>query len=136
MTCAAVTEGTGLQPGIWAWRYCNILKDKGQQGGFLFPGPLSKYDEMFYGMLEDVQSERPDLIKPTVDVHEVYGLLRSGRRGVTVHAINMKVDRDLIDAVNRWRSERSSLVPALDMSGMYARLDFLKPTVLCFSLAL
>ncbi len=41
VTCAAVTEGTGLQPGLWAWRYCTILKDRGQRGGFLFPGPLS-----------------------------------------------------------------------------------------------
>jgi hypothetical protein len=134
--CAAVTEGTGLQPGVWAFRYCTILKNKGQQGGFLFPGPLSNYEEMFYGMLEEVQSECPTLIKPTVDVREDFGLARSERRGVTAHAINMKVDRDLIDAVNRWRSERSSLVPALDMSGMYARLDLLKPTVLLFSLAL
>ena len=71
-----------------------------------------------------------------MDVREDFGLAQSERRGVTAHAINMKVDRDLIDAVNRWRSERSSLVPALDMSGMYARLDLLKPTVLLFSLAL
>jgi hypothetical protein len=136
VSCAAVTEGSGLQPGLWAWRYCTLLKDSGKRGGFLFPGPLSKYDDMFYGMLEDVQSECPDLIKPSVDVREDYGILRSERRGVTAHAINMRVDRDLIDAVNRWRSERNSLVPALDMAGMYARIDFLKPTVLRFSLAL
>ena len=128
VTCAAVTEGSGLQPGVWAWRHCTLLKDKGQQGGFLFP--------VFYGILEDVQAESPNLIKASVNVREDYGLPRSERRGVAAHAINMKVDRDLIDAVNRWRSERSSLVPALDMSGVYARLDLLKPTVLHFSLAL
>jgi hypothetical protein len=136
VTCAAVTDGTGLQPGLWAWRHCKMLKDKGKQGGRLFPGPLSKYEDMFYGMLEDVQVDSSQLIKASVDVREDYGILRSIRRGVTAHAINMKVDRDLIDAVNRWRSERTSLVPALNMSGMYARLDFIKPTVLRFSLSL
>jgi hypothetical protein len=91
---------------------------------------------MVYGLLDDVQADSPDLIKPSSDVREDYGILRSERQDVTAHAINMGVGRDLIDAVNRWRSERNSLAPALDMPGMYARLDFLKPTVLRYSLAL
>jgi hypothetical protein len=78
---------------------------------------------VFYGRLEKVQSESPDLIKTSLDVCEDFGLPRSECQGVTAHAINMKVDRDLIDAVKHWTSERSSLVPALDMFGMYARLD-------------
>ena len=53
--CAAVTGKTKLQPGIWAMRYCRLLKLGGQKGGYLFPGALSDYEDMFYSMLESIQ---------------------------------------------------------------------------------
>ena len=113
--------------------YCRMLKASGQKGGYLFPDPLSHYEDMFYSMLEDVQAKRKDLIKPAVDVREDFGIHRSLRRGVTSHALNMDIARALVDAINRWRSERNSEVARLDMAGTYSRLDSIKPTVLRYS---
>ncbi len=131
--CVSETKGNGLRPGIWAMRYCRMLKTSGQVGGYLFPDPLSHYEDMFYSMLEDVQARRKDLIKPTVDVREEFGIHRSLRRGVTSHALNMGIDKGLVDAVNRWRSELNSEVARLDMAGSYARLDSIKPAILRYS---
>ena len=114
-------------------RYCRMLKSSGQKGGYLFPDPLSHYEDMFYSMLEDVQAKRKDLIKPTVDVREDFGIHRSLRRGVTSHALNMDIDRALVDAINRWRSERNSEVARLDMAGTYSRLDSIMQTLLRYS---
>ena len=140
--CVGVTQGTGLQPGRWAIRYCRMQKLLGYRNGRLFTmkqpnGKLFEFDDAFYGALEDVQGLRPDLIPATVDVREDYGILRSLRRGVTAHALNMQVDKTLVNAINRWRIERQSDgVPNLDMADSYARLDVLKPTVLRYSAAL
>lgn len=133
LPCVAVTKGSGLKPGLWALRYCRLLKKAGQVGGYLFPDPLSHYEDMFYSMLEEVQTRRPKLIRPKVDVREDFGIYRSLRRGVTSHATNMDVSSTLVDAINRWRSERNSEVARLDMAGSYARLDSIKPTVLRYS---
>ena len=75
----------------------------------------------------------PDLIAPEIDVREEFGMRRSLRRGATAHAINMNVAAHIIEAVYRWRSERNSDVPGLNMICVYARLDALKPTILSYS---
>ena len=72
--CVAVTGKSKLQPGIWAMRYCTLLKLGGQNGGYLFPGPMSDYKDMFYSMLEGIQMRRPDLISHSLDVREDFGL--------------------------------------------------------------
>lgn len=131
--CVAVTQGSKLEPGVWALRYCRLLKQKGQVDGYLFPDNLGAYDDMFYSMVEAVQLRRTDLIKPKVDVREAFGIFRSLRRGAASHATNMGIDRTLIDAVNRWRTERNSQFARLDMAETYSRLDTLKPTVLKYS---
>ena len=90
----------------------------------------------------------------------VFGILRSLRRGVTAHAINMNVEQRLANTVNRWRTEKNSDVPNLCLADVYAsdpqswreeknsdapnlyiadvytRLDILKPTALRYSQAL
>ena len=140
---AAETAGTGLKPGIWAHRYCNLMKEAypNKQPGYLFQRNLAspklfEFEEDFYSVLEEVQTLRPDLIASTIDVRDDFGILRSTRRGVSGHVINMNVDPRLVNAVNRWRVEKNADVPALDMPNMYARLDLLKPTVLRYSIAL
>ena len=140
--CVAVTKGSNLKPGRWAWRYCRIQKLMGYRNGRLFTmkqpnGKLFEFDDAFYGVLEDIQGLRPDLIPASVDVREDYGILRSLRRGVTAHALNMKVDKTLVNAINRWRVEKQSIgAPNIDMADSYARLDVIKPTVLRYSSAL
>ena len=113
-------------------RYCRLLKLSGQKGGYLFPDELSSYEDMFFSILEDVQSKRRDLISPIMDVREDFGIHRSLRRGVTSDALNMEIGEDLLKAINRWRSERNSM-GCLDMVGNHSRLDSIKPTVLRFS---
>ncbi len=98
----------------------------------MFPDPLSHSEDMSYSMLEDAQAERKDLIKPSIDVREDYGIHRSLRRGVTSHALNMDINRALVYSINRWRSKRNSEVARLDMAGSYSRLDSIRPTVLSY----
>ena len=136
--CVAVTSGTGICTGVWAVRFCQLERLSGRRGGRLFTmdqpnGKLSEFDQAFYTVLEEVQSLRPDLIPPEVEVREDCGILRSLRRGVTAHATNMEVDSRLINAINRWRVERSSDNPCLTMQELYAALSHLKPTVLRYS---
>jgi hypothetical protein len=51
---------------------------------------LQEFEDDFFTVLEKVQATRT-LIDDDVDIKEVYGLGRLGRRGVTVHTINMEV---------------------------------------------
>jgi len=88
---------------------------------------------MFYKVLEEVQEARPDLVKPEVEVRELFGILRALRRSATAHAANMRIPKDIVEAINQWRREKNSDVPALDMQGVYARLDFIKPAALMHS---
>jgi len=114
-------------------RYCRLLKLGGQKGGYLFPGALSDYEDMFYLMLEGIQASRPELISPTVDVREDFGLFRSVRRGGTSHALNMDIDEKFVRAMNRWRDEVNSEVLRADIVGAYSRLDTIRPTRLRYS---
>ena len=140
--CVGTTDGSNLNPGCWALRYCTLERAKGRTNGRLFTmnlknGKLYEFEKAFYGVLEEIQVLRPDLIPDTVDVKEDYGILRSLRRGVTSHALNMGVDKELVKAVNRWRVEHDAHgVPNLDMADVYARLDSILPTVLRYSRAL
>lgn len=51
---------------------------------------LQEFEDDFFTVLEKVQATRT-LIDDDVDIQEVYGIGRLGRRGVTVHTINMEV---------------------------------------------
>ena len=131
--CVAVTSQSKLKPGIWALRYCRLLKLGGQRGGYLFPGALADYEDVFYSMLEGIQASNPELISPSLDVREDFGISRSVRRGGTSHALNMGIDELLVKAINRWRDEMNSEVPRLDMPGTYSKLDTIRPYRLRYS---
>jgi len=134
------TEFSKIRPGIWITRLCSILTRQGRTHGYLFgttddhEPKVGEFHDLFYEVLEGIQDTRPNLIGPEVDVRDLYGILRTLRRSATAHATNRRVPKDIIEAVNRWRTERKSDVPVLDMHGVYARLDLLKPTVLLYSL--
>ena len=116
-----------------------MLAKQGRTKGYLFGNDdkhipkLAEYHDLFCEVLEEVQQARPDLISPDIDIRELFGILRTLRRSATAHAINVRIPRDIVEAANRWRREKNSDVPALDMPGVYARLDFIKPTVLLYS---
>jgi hypothetical protein len=139
--CVATTSGTGLQPGKWARRYGLCLHQKGTTRGPLFYRSLAypalhEFEDDFMSILEAVQQQHPELIEASLDVRDSFGIFRSLRRGVTSHALNQHVDPKLIQAINRWRSERNSMVPNMDLTAIYARLDTLKPLILEYSTAL
>ena len=139
--CAGSTK-TGLKPGVWALRYGRCLERKGVTGGYLFStrqggkSYLSDFEEEFYEILEMVQEKHPELIAPDVDVREEYGIWRSLRRGVTAHAINQRVSKDLIHLISRWRIEKDRQQSSASMIDIYTELEDLIPTIIRYSFSL
>jgi hypothetical protein len=69
-------------------------------------------------LLELVQAST-DLIRKDVDIRDSYGISRTTLRGATAHARNMKVDEDLIKAVNWWMKDGAGTA-RLDMIELYS----------------
>jgi len=133
------TSGTGLNPGTWIRRLIDIREEEGSSGGRLFyrgttPAKVHQYETDFFDILFKVQNSST-YISDSVDVAEVYGILRSLRRGATAHARNVKVGRDIIEAVHRWRQEAfgRGVSLRLDLIDVYTTLDALTPTLLGYS---
>ena len=133
---AARTEGNFLLPGKWVERLCNLMTLQGDGRGRLFqhvfvPARLEEFEFDFYRYLREVQNTST-LIDKGIDVDDVYGILRSSRRGMTAHARNMKVSKDDLMAFNRWSKELHSTTGSvrLDMPETYSSLDAIKPTIL------
>ena len=130
---------TGLQPGLWVKRLCTQTLASGVTTGYLFSmrngdrSPLSDFDVMFYGLLEELQGPPHNIIDTDVDIREEYGIWRTLRRSVTAHALNQQVDDLLVRTINRWRSDSAS---SRDMLEVYAEWEALLPTILRYSLAL
>ena len=61
-----------------------------------------KVNQEFQEQLVIVQTLRPDLIKASIDVLELYNIRRSLRRGSSSIARRERVPQDIIDLVNRW----------------------------------
>ena len=55
---------------------------------------------------------------------------------MTAHAINMEVDKDLINLINRWRTEKDRQSRSNSMIDVYTELEALLPTTLRYSLSL
>jgi hypothetical protein len=98
---------------------------------------MHEFEDDFFTMLEKVQATT-NWIEDDVVIWASYGLGRSERRGVTAHARNMEVPVDLLNVVNRWRTEATSATgnPCLDMMDVYTMLEVLIPMVLRFLQAL
>ena len=141
---AGKTQGTGLQPGVWAKRYGELMLEAGRTSGYLFTtrrdgsrSRLMDFAEEFYEILEAVQAETK-LIPEDTDVRDAFGIWRSLRKGVTAHAINMEVREKLIRLINRWRDERNAegKRQPRDILQVYAILKALIPTTVKYSHAL
>jgi hypothetical protein len=80
------------------------LHEMGRPSGRLFSRKLAspkmhEFDNEWFSVLEKVQTTTVH-IDAEVDIQESYGLARSEWRGVTVHAHNMEVLVELLNAVN------------------------------------
>ncbi len=137
--CVPITSGTNLRPGRWVKRLVETLHTKGHRSGRLFSQKLvtakmHEFEDDFFTVLEKVQATT-SFIDADVDVQESFGIGWSSRRGVTAHARNIEVPVELLNAVNRWRTEATSVTgnPRLDMMDVYTTW---LPTVLRFLRAL
>jgi hypothetical protein len=103
----------------------------------LRPAKLMEFEEDFFKVLERVQ-DTTDLIPQEMCVRDAYGISRSLRRGVTAHSKNMRVDKELRDAINRWGKEANTKlgVARSDMGDTYTTLESIMPLILEFSQAL
>ena len=141
MPCVATTGRSGIRPGLWMQRLVTEVRNSGRTAGKLFQRDLEvprlvEFEDDWYSTLEQVQT-RSRHIEDRIDLRREAGILRSLRRGVTSHALNMKVSETLIRAINRWRKERGGTKKGgLPMIDHYAELTTLKKTYLGFSEAL
>lgn len=133
--CIAVTGVSGLRPGRWIQRLVEAIHGEGRRNGKLFQRHLAVPRLLEF---EIRVQDCTNLINPEIDLREKAGILRTLRRGLTSHAINMQVPETLTNAVNRWRSEfkENGSRGTHKMIDHYAELDTLKPTFLRFSKAL
>ena len=137
--CVERTNGNDLNPGIWMQRLVAIRDAEPDDSGRLFfrrlvPGKVSEWECDFYSLLEAIQ-ETTNSIERSINVREAYGILRSIRRGATVHARNMGVSKEVIEAVHRWQREAlgTGYGIRLDLIDVYTSLDALSPTLLKYS---
>ena len=131
--CVNITRGLGLNPGNWIKCLIEIRNEEPSTGGSLFywgtsRDKLHQYEADFFEMLLKVQTPS-DYIGNNVDVIEVYGILKVSRRGSTTteYAWNVKIDREVIEVVYRWRQEAfgSGVSLRLDLIDVYTSLDTL-----------
>jgi hypothetical protein len=93
LPCVGTTLGSGLLRGKWMQRLIETLVSCRITKGRLFQQVLSKpklheFEDDLFTVLEMVQSTM-SVIGPSVDVRDLYGILRSTRRGVASHARKM-----------------------------------------------
>jgi hypothetical protein len=136
--CVKETQGTHMRPGIWLERLLSVKKEMEQTHGRLFQQRLRKaklceFEKDFYRMVERIQ-DTTDLIPQDVDVRNEYGVPRTTRQTATAHARNMRVPKDLMNAIHRWGKETNATtgVPQLDMQDTCTTIDSICPLVLEF----
>ena len=97
-----------------------------------------KINQEFREQLFIVQSQRPDLIKPHINVFEMYNIRRSLRRGSTSIAVRERVDQTTIDLVNRWSSGENARgrVKGYKMRDYYTEIRMVMHTILPYSASL
>jgi len=85
-----------------------------------------------------VQQQKPDIVRPDIQVHEEYGISRSFCQGATTEARNVKVSKEDIKLMNRWHNfeEAKGRRPCLQMQDHYLDISQSIPSLLRFSKAL
>lgn len=120
---------SGFNFRIWVDRVLEHEKDN--KNMYLFStasgrkeSPGLVYEPYLHSVLAAIQRETVGLIPNVIDVEEVYGISRSGRRGGTTNAENApntECDADDIKRNNRWRTEdrAGTKQASLDMLRLY-----------------
>lgn len=80
-------------------------------------------NEEFLAQLEGIQKDKPNMLDKKIKVRQRYGINRSLRRGSRTRAQYKRVDKDIIELINRWsRFEGVRGRPALSMYDHYAEM--------------
>jgi hypothetical protein len=119
---------SGIDNMKWIGRLVNELTSRGVNDGPLFRDfnnqriKAHSLESTFFDRLEQIQAMRPDLISPSDDVIEDYGIYRSFRRGSTSEATNKGLPPEVIDLNNRWRKfhKAGASRPTLAMRDHYS----------------
>ena len=129
---------SGLRAGEWVTRYLSL--DSRNTGPLFFrrfqKPKLVEFEDTFYGPIERAKLKWNDLLPDELSVREDFGILRSLRRGSNSHAINCGIDKEIIHAINRWRSALRGSGEGALIQDRYARLDAIRPTMLKYSSSL
>jgi hypothetical protein len=140
----AAETASGLKPLLWTTRLIDVLSSQEITQGWLFQDKegrqrrMSYFEEPVLDRIAAIQTRRPDLIQPKIDVYEDYGLARSFRRGATTRAQNSGVSGPDIDYINRWSTALEGPQPYFsgNMRVHYSDQAQMVETFLRFSLAL
>jgi len=119
---------SGIDNKLWIGRLLEEYSKMNISNGPLFRNKMGlkiraiDFEPQFFDRLESIQSLRPDLIPPTDNVSEEYGIYRSFRRGSTSAATNNGLPPEVIEANNRWRKfhQAGASRPSLSMREHYA----------------
>ena len=104
---------SGFQIRKWLERIVTILNQENKMEGPAFcykDGSVIKspdIDNEFHSLLERIQENRPDLIKPNVNIRESYAIFRSLRRGCTTRTAELNIPDHVVDLHNRWRTKEN-----------------------------
>ena len=135
---------SGFQVRMWVERMLRILMNEGKREGPAIcdeDGYLLKSAQInleFRQQLAIVQNFRPDLIKETINVFDIYNIRRSLRRGSTSIAMREKVPQPVIDLVNQWSIRKTSRGRSRgsSMRDYYTEIKLVLHTILPYSEAL
>ena len=143
MVSVNVTE-SGIKARFWIETLVKLLKEERRGMGPAFCGTdgevLNYWDinNKFIQELEYVQQHQGHLLQTNIEVGEHYSIFRSLRKGSTARATDKKVDGNVIDLHNRWRTmERTGGQRSTrSMQGYYSDLRLTIITQLAYSRAL
>ena len=118
--------------------------DKGIMNGPVFRKKNGKrakakdYESEIFGRLEQIQKDRPDILDPSIEVTEEFGLSRSFRRGSDSRAVEQDLSEMIINLNNRWRKfeKAKGKRPTFQMLEHYADIELLLKTFLGYSRAM
>ena len=83
---------------------------------------VSDLDALYHDVLRRIQFRFPEVIPSDRKVEDEYSVRRSLRRGATTEAQNRGIDKDILEANNRWKKHLRSrgVLPNMSMVERYS----------------
>jgi hypothetical protein len=107
----AAQTRSGLKPLLWINCLIEEREIQGRIKGWAFVGEkgeqasMNYFAKVIFDRLVHIQELHPQLINPSINVYEEFGLAQSFRRGLNSQAQNRQVPSDVINWINRWHAE-------------------------------